>query len=85
VKKMILGNQAVAYGALAAGVDVVTGYPGTPSSEVVPEILRYADDNATAPYVEWSTNEKVAVEIAAAAAWSGKRVLPGRGKGPWRR
>jgi indolepyruvate ferredoxin oxidoreductase alpha subunit len=75
LKRMILGNQAIAYGALAAGVDVVTGYPGTPSSEVIPEIIRYAAQNNPAPYAEWSVNEKVAVEIAAAAAWSGKRAM----------
>ena len=75
MKKMLLGNQAVAWGALAAGVDVVSGYPGTPSSEVIPEIMKYAQNNDQAPYVEWSTNEKVAVEVAAAAAWSGKRSM----------
>jgi indolepyruvate ferredoxin oxidoreductase, alpha subunit len=75
MKKMIIGNQAIAYGALAAGVDVVAGYPGTPSSEVIAELFAYAKSNKSSPYVEWSTNEKVAFEIAAGAAWAGKRAL----------
>ena len=75
MKKMIIGNQAIAYGALAAGVHVVAGYPGTPSSEVLTELLKYAQNNREAPYVEWSVNEKVAFEIAAGAAWTGKRAL----------
>lgn len=75
MKKMIIGNQAIAYGALAAGVHVVAGYPGTPSSEVLTELLKYAQTNPEAPYVEWSVNEKVAFEIAAGAAWTGKRAL----------
>ena len=74
-KRMIIGNQAVAYGALAAGVEVAAGYPGTPSSEVIPEFMQFAGNNGGIPYVEWSVNEKVAVEIAAAAAWSGKRAM----------
>jgi len=75
MKKMIIGNQAIAYGALAAGVHVVAGYPGTPASEVLTELLRYAQNNQETPYVEWSVNEKVAFEIAAGAAWTGKRAL----------
>ena len=75
MKKMVIGNQAIAYGALAAGIDVASGYPGTPSSEVLAEILAFSAKNEKAPYVEWSTNEKVGVEVAAAAAWAGKRAL----------
>lgn len=75
MKKMIIGNQAIAYGALSAGVHVVAGYPGTPASEVLTELLKYAQNNSEAPYVEWSVNEKVAFEIAAGAAWTGKRAL----------
>jgi indolepyruvate ferredoxin oxidoreductase, alpha subunit len=75
MKKMIIGNQAIAYGALEAGVEVAAGYPGTPSSEACTELLLFAENNGPAPYVEWSTNEKVAFEIAAGAAWAGKRAL----------
>ncbi|MBA7650855.1 hypothetical protein ES703_58668 [subsurface metagenome] len=75
MKKLIIGNQAVAYGALEAGVDVVAGYPGTPSSEALTEILHFSQKNRLAPHVEWSINEKVAFEVATGAAWSGKRAL----------
>ncbi len=75
MKRLVIGNQAIAYGALAAGVDLAAGYPGTPSSEALAEILQFAARNERALYVEWSVNEKVAFEIAAAAAWSGKRSL----------
>ncbi len=75
MKRSIIGNQAVAYGALAAGVDVASGYPGTPSSEALTELLHFSQNNNPAPYVEWSVNEKVAFEIATGAAWAGKRAL----------
>ncbi len=75
MKKLIIGNQAVAYGALEAGVDVAVGYPGTPSSEALTELLHFSQNNDPSPYVEWSVNEKVAFEIATGAAWAGKRAL----------
>ena len=77
MKRSIIGNQAVAYGALAAGIDVAAGYPGTPSSEALTELLHFstAADGGPSPYVEWSVNEKVAFELATGAAWAGKRAL----------
>lgn len=75
MKKTLSGNAAVAYGALEAGVAVAAGYPGTPSSEALTELLRFAGSNDPAPYVEWSTNEKVALEVAVGAAWAGQRAL----------
>jgi indolepyruvate ferredoxin oxidoreductase alpha subunit len=69
------GNNAVAYGALHAGIAVAAGYPGTPSSETLAELVTYRNQHEVSPYVEWSTNEKVALEVAAGAAWSGKRAL----------
>jgi len=79
MKRSIIGNQAVAYGALAAGIDVAAGYPGTPSSEALNELLNFsltaARDGKPTPYVEWSVNEKVAFELATGAAWAGKRAL----------
>ena len=75
MKKILSGNQALAYGALAAGVDVVAGYPGTPSTEALTEILAFAGKHESAPWVEWSTNEKVAFDVATGAAWAGKRAL----------
>lgn len=70
---MVLANEAVALAALRAGVKVVTGYPGTPSSEVIGSLLKMK--NIAETKVEWSTNEKVAFEVAAAAAWAGQRAL----------
>ena len=75
MKRPIIGNQAVAYGTLAAGIDVAAGYPGTPSSEALNELLRFSQKNNPTPYVEWSVNEKVAFELATGAAWAGKRAL----------
>lgn len=72
-KKLINGNQAIALGALAAGVNVICGYPGTPSSEVIGSLYNRTDLEGT--HIEWSTNEKVAVEVAAGIAWAGKRSL----------
>jgi len=71
--KMVTGNEALARGALAAGVKVVTGYPGTPSSGVIAGLLQSRLDEAR--HVEWSTNEKVAFEIATGASWAGHRAL----------
>ncbi len=72
-KELVSGNQAIALGALNAGVKVISGYPGTPSSEVIGSI--WGRDDLDGTHVEWSTNEKVAVEIGAAAAWAGQRSL----------
>ena len=68
-----MGNQAIALGALKAGVNLVAGYPGTPSSEIIEFISKY--NNKTGTYVEWSVNEKAAVEVAAGASYSGSRTL----------
>jgi TPP-dependent indolepyruvate ferredoxin oxidoreductase alpha subunit len=66
----MLGNVAVARACLEYGVGLASGYPGTPSSEVV-EALTYAASKLGYPYVEWSVNEKVAFEVAYGAAISG--------------
>jgi len=68
-----MGNEAIARGALEAGVSVVSGYPGTPSSEVIERLAEVARKRNL--YVEWSTNEKVALEVAAAASFSGLRSM----------
>lgn len=71
-----MGNKAFAYAALEAGVRVVAGYPGTPSSEVIETISdAVAEGKAKNVYVEWSTNEKVAVEVLAGASAAGARTL----------
>ena len=71
--RLLMGNEAIVRGALEGGISVATGYPGTPSSEVI-ELL-----SAVAPernlYCEWSVNEKVALEVAAAASFAGLRSL----------
>jgi len=72
-KRLMLGNEAIAWGAIAAGIDLAAGYPGTPSSEVIQTLVNLAPEYGH--YVEWSTNEKVAVECAAAAAWAGLRAM----------
>lgn len=70
---MIMGNQAIALGALKAGVCLATGYPGTPSSEILEALSSYTKDADC--HVEWSVNEKAAVEVAAAASYAGSRTL----------
>lgn len=72
-KEILLGNGAVALGLVEAGCQVVTSYPGTPSSEILPEVVRLVKLEGLNTYVEWSTNEKVALDNAYAAAISGKR------------
>jgi len=72
-EEFLLGNGAIALGLLEAGCQVVTSYPGTPSSEILPEVVRLSKSESLDTYVEWSTNEKVALDNAYAAAISGKR------------
>ena len=76
MKKLLMGNEAIAYGALESGVGVVTGYPGTPSTEVL-ETVAKLKKNGKLPevYVEWSINEKAALEVAAGASYAGLRTL----------
>ncbi len=71
-QKLVMGNEAIALGAIQAGVNAVSGYPGTPSTEVLETI---AKNNPGDIYVEWSINEKVAMEVAAGAAYAGGRAL----------
>ncbi|MFO8033654.1 MAG: hypothetical protein R6U88_00655, partial [Candidatus Bipolaricaulota bacterium] len=71
-RKLLSGNEAIARGAYEAGVEVATGYPGTPSSEILETVAAQYGD---AIYAEWSTNEKVAMDAAAGAAYAGRRAL----------
>ena len=73
VQYLLMGNDAIARGALEAGVSVASGYPGTPSSEIIENLSKVARERNL--YVEWSTNEKVALEVAAAASFAGLRSL----------
>jgi indolepyruvate ferredoxin oxidoreductase, alpha subunit len=72
-EEIFLGNEAVALGLLEGGCQVVTSYPGTPSSEILPGVIRLVKSEGLNTYTEWSTNEKVALDNAYAAAISGKR------------
>lgn len=72
-KVFLLGNEAIARGALEAGVAVATTYPGTPASEIGDTFAEIAKQVGI--YFEYSTNEKVAVEVAAGAAFSGLRSI----------
>ena len=73
---LLMGNEAFARAALEAGVRVVAGYPGTPSSEVVETIAKlHASGAAQGVHVEWSTNEKAALELLAGASYAGARTL----------
>ncbi len=70
MKKLMLGNEAVARGAYEAGVSVVASYPGTPSTEITENMVKYED-----VYVEWAPNEKVAAEVAIGASIAGARSM----------
>jgi len=72
-QEIFLGNGAIALGLVESGCQVITSYPGTPSSEILPEVVRLKKKEHLTPYVEWSTNEKVALDTAFAAAITGKR------------
>jgi len=69
----LLGNEAIARGAVEAGVQVAAAYPGTPSSEVLATLAEVADELGI--YVEWSVNEKVAFEVSLAASICGLRAM----------
>ena len=70
MRKLMLGNEAVARGAYEAGVRVVSAYPGTPSTEVSECIAGYDE-----VYAEWAPNEKVALEVAVGASIAGARSM----------
>jgi len=71
LRELMSGNEAIARGAYEAGVTVATGYPGTPSTEILENVARYKSDI----YSEWSPNEKVAFEVAAGASCAGARSI----------
>lgn len=71
-EKFLMGNEAIAMAALHNGVDFVAGYPGTPSSEILETAAKNRSDDT---YVEWSVNEKAALEAAAGASYAGGRTM----------
>ena len=70
MKRLLSGNEAIAYGAWEAGAAVASAYPGTPSTEILEHFARFPG-----VYAEWSPNEKVALDVAIGAAYAGKRAL----------
>ena len=70
MKKLMLGNEAIARGAFEAGVTVVSSYPGTPSTEITEMVAKYDEI-----YSEWAPNEKVAAEVAIGASFVGARAM----------
>ena len=74
MKVLLSGNEAIARGAYEYGVKVATGYPGTPSSEILENVAKYSEI-----YSEWSVNEKVAMDVAMdvtiGAAYAGQRTM----------
>ncbi|NLL19281.1 MAG: indolepyruvate ferredoxin oxidoreductase subunit alpha, partial [Clostridia bacterium] len=70
MKSLMTGNQAIARGAYEAGVTVASAYPGTPSTEIIENMTTYPEI-----YAEWSTNEKVALEVGIGASIGGARAL----------
>ncbi len=67
-----MGNEAIGLGAIHAGVNLVAGYPGTPSTEILETVAKNNDGSI---HVEWSVNEKAALEVAAGGAYAGARAL----------
>ena len=72
MKQLLLGNAAVARGLYEAGCQIISSYPGTPSTEITEEAAKFKEI-----YCEWAPNEKVAVETAFGAALAGKRAFAG--------
>jgi len=70
MKKLMSGNEAIAQGAWEAGIEHATGYPGTPSTEILENLSRYAEVRS-----DWSTNEKVALDVGMGISLAGKRAL----------
>ena len=68
--QLLSGNEALALGAYHAGVQVAAAYPGTPSTEILENLARFKDI-----YAEWSTNEKVAMEVGMGACYTGARTI----------
>lgn len=70
MKKLMSGNEAIAYGAYLSGVRVGSGYPGTPSTEIMENFATYPG-----VYAEWAPNEKVALDVGVGAAYAGVRAM----------
>lgn len=71
MREYLLGNAAIARGLMEAGVGLAAGYPGTPSSEIIETLVNLKGERPM--HIEWSVNEKVALEVAIGASWTGTR------------
>ncbi len=71
----MLGNQAIARGLIENGCSLATSYPGTPASEILPEVVKWARDEHLQLHAQWAVNEKVAFEIAYTASLTGLRAV----------
>ncbi len=74
-RHLLMGNEAIVRGALEAGVQMAAGYPGTPSSEIIENLAALSKDPSRKLYVEWSVNEKVALEVASSASFAGLKTM----------
>lgn len=72
-KRVLLGNEAIAWGLLLGGCEVLASYPGTPSSEVLPAFVGFLKETGAPAVAEWSINEMVAFQVALGASYAGKR------------
>jgi len=72
-RAILLGNEAIGRGLVEAGCHVVASYPGTPSSEILPAVVRFKKMEKSSIFTHWAVNEKVAFDEALAAAYTGKR------------
>lgn len=73
VKKILLGNEAIALGLMESGCTVAASYPGTPASEILGALVSIRNENGLKLHAEWSLNEKVAFEVALANSYTGRR------------
>ena len=73
MKQILMGNEAIALGLIHANVDMISGYPGTPSSEIIGNFQKFSKQFDCDTYAQWATNEKVGFEVAYAGAIAGKR------------
>ena len=71
--QLLMGNEAIGLGAIHARVSLVAGYPGTPSTEILETVAGHNEEGRI--HVEWSVNEKAALEVAAGAAYAGARTM----------
>ncbi len=73
MKQTLMGNEAIAWGIVHSNIQMVSGYPGTPSSEILKTVQKIKQDLKLDMYVQWATNEKVGFEVAYGGAISGQR------------